>query len=65
MSSQSIFWNSNLAKVIPSIVVNIPNENFLVSSSSDKEGSVRLLDVNTSRDNTRDLGLVTFNELFR
>lgn len=65
MTSQSILWNSDLAKIVSSIVINVPDEDFLVSSSSDKESSIRVFDTNTSRDDTRDLSLVAFNKLLR
>ena len=65
MTSQGILRNGNLSKIVSGIVINVPDKNFLVSSTSDKEGFSTVLETDASRGNGRNIGLVTINELFR
>lgn len=65
MSGQGVFWNGNGVEVVSSVVVEVPNEDLLVSSSGDKEGSRAFFNGDTARGYGGDLGLVSFDELFR
>ncbi len=65
MTGQDILWNGNLRKVVSGIVVNVPDKDFLVSSTSDKEGFSTFFNSDASGSNARNIGLVTINELCR
>ncbi len=64
VSGQSVLWKDDGAEVVSGVVVEVPDENLLVSSSGDEEGLGALLDVDASRGDGGDLGLVSFDELF-
>jgi len=64
VSGQSVLWKGDGAEVVSGVVVEVPDKNLLVSSSSDEEGSGAVLERDASRGDGRDLGLVSFDELF-
>ena len=64
VASQGVLGNGDSAEVLSGVVVDVPDENLLVSSSGDEEGVGLVLDGKASRGDAGDVGLVTFDELF-
>ncbi len=48
VSGQSVLWKGDGAEVVSGVVVEVPDKNLLVSSSSDEEGSGAVLERDAS-----------------